>query len=512
MQSEPVLIAGATGYVGGRLIPRLLESGYRVRAMGRSLAKLSCRPWAQHPRVELVKADILDLESLREATKSCFAAFYLVHSMIAKKEKFAEADRKAAHNMVIASAEAGLKQIIYLGGLGDEKYALLSKHLKSRHEVAHILQSGPVPVTILRAAIILGSGSASFEILRYLVDRLPVMITPKWVHTPCQPIGIRNVLGYLQGCLENNETIGQSFDIGGPDITTYKELMDIYAEEAHLHKRLIIPVPWFTPHLSAKWIHLVTPVPSSIAIPLTEGLSTPVTCRENSIRSIIPQKLLSYSEVIHLALERVQQEQVDTCWADAGALIPPEWHYCGDVEYSGGTILQCGFRAVLQATPEDIWRRVTKIGGKTGWYYGDILWWLRGLFDRFIGGIGLRRGRRHPTQLFVGDALDFWRVLEVQPPHRLILLAEMKLPGEALLEIDVIPKGTGQTELQLLSRFLPRGLGGIVYWYVFYPFHELIFGGMLRSIAKSVGKPISYGPHRFTPKLNTICKLPSKKP
>ena len=512
MRYQTVLVMGATGYVGGRLVPRLLESGYRVRAMGRSLAKLSCRPWAQHPGVELAEADILDLESLKEAAKGCFAAFYLVHSMVAKKEKFAEADRKAAHNMVIASAEAGLERIIYLGGLGDETHALLSKHLKSRHEVAHILQSGPVPVTILRAAMILGSGSASFEILRYLADRLPVMITPKFVHTPCQPIGIRNVLGYLQGCLEHDKMIGQSFDIGGPDITTYKGLMDIYAEEAHLHKRRVISVPWLTPHLSAKWIHLVTPVPSSIAIPLTEGLSTPVICRENNIRSLIPQKLLSCREVIHLALERIEQEQVDTCWADAGTLIPPEWYYCGDVDYSGGTILQCGFRVCLQATPQEIWHPVTQIGGETGWYYGDILWWLRGLFDRFIGGIGLRRGRRHPKQLFTGDALDFWRVLEVEPLHRLILLAEMKLPGEALLEIEVIPLESGQTQLQLLSRFLPRGLGGIVYWYAFYPFHEWIFRGMLKSIAESIGKPITYGPRRFTPKLHTVCALPSTKP
>lgn len=512
MRSEPVLVTGATGYVGGRLIPKLLDSGYRVRAMGRSTAKLECRPWARHPSAEVVKGDVLDPESLKKAAEGCWAMFYLVHSMNPQQANFAETDRIAAQNMAAAAAAAGLERIIYLGGLGEATDPSLSKHLRSRLEVADILRSGPVPVTFLRAAMILGSGSASFEILRYLVDRLPVMITPRWVRTPCQPIAIRNVLNYLQGCLEHEETAGQTFDIGGPDVLTYRDLIRIYAEEAHLPKRRIIPVPVLTPRLSAHWIHFVTPVPASIAIPLTEGLRNAVICKDNRIRSIIPQQLLSCRETIRMALERIQQERVETCWSDAGALIPPEWTYCGDARYAGGTILECGHRIRLQTSQEEVWHTVSRIGGETGWYFGDLLWRLRGGIDRLIGGIGSRRGRRHPSQLYVGDAVDFWRVLEVDPPHRLLLLAEMKVPGEALLDFRITPVEDGQTELQQLSRFLPKGLWGILYWYALYPFHEKVFAGMLRAMAESMNKTITRGPERFTPKLREACLLPSQKP
>ena len=289
MRSDPVLVTGATGYVGGRLIPALLEGGYRVKAMGRLLEKLACRPWARHPQIELVQGDVLDRRSLEEACRGCRAAYYLVHSMIAQKEKFAEADRRAARNMVAAAAATGLERMIYLGGLAKAKDTPLSKHLQSRIEVVDILQSGPVPTTDLRAPMILGSGSASFEILRYLVEHLPVMTTPRWVFSPNQPIAIRNVIKYLVGCLEHDETIGETFDIGGPDVLTYCELLDIYAEEAHLSKRWIIPVPVLTPTLSAYWIHLISPVPASIALPLTEGLTSAAVCTENRIQSIIPQ-------------------------------------------------------------------------------------------------------------------------------------------------------------------------------------------------------------------------------
>jgi uncharacterized protein YbjT (DUF2867 family) len=306
-------VTGATGYVGGRLIPALLDAGYRVRAMARNPAKMGCRPWAGHSRVELVQGDVLDLESLKQAAFGCRAAYYLVHSMIAQKEKFAEADRRAARNMAAAAAADGLKRIIYLGGLAETKGGTLSKHLESRIEGAGILQAGPVPTTDLRAPMILGSGSASFEILRYLVERLPIMTTPRWVHSLNQPIAIRNVITYLVGCLEHEETTGQTYDIGGPDILTYRDLLDIYAEEARLRKRLIIPVPVLTPTLSALWIHLISPVPKSIALPLTEGLTSDAVCTENRIQAIIPQRLLTCREAIRLALDRINQEQVDTC-------------------------------------------------------------------------------------------------------------------------------------------------------------------------------------------------------
>lgn len=500
--SKPILIAGATGYVGGRLIPALLERGYRVRAMGRHPEKVSCRPWARHEGVELVQGDVLDLESLRRAALGCRAAYYLVHSMIAQKDKFVEADRKAARHMVAAAAAAGLERIIYLGGLAEAKHANLSKHLKSRIEVARILQSGPVPTTDLRAPMILGSGSASFEILRYLVERLPIMTTPRWVRSLNQPIAIRNVVNYLIGCLEHDATIGQTYDIGGPDILTYRDLLDIYAEEAQLPKRLIIPVPVLTPSLSALWIHLISPVPKSIALPLTEGLTSDAVCTENRIRSIIPQKLLTCREAIRLALDLIRQDKVDSCWMDAGKLLEPEWAHCGDAEWAGGTIMRCGYRVRLQATVDEAWQSVSRIGGKTGWYYGNFLWRLRGVVDRLAGGVGLRRGRRHPSEIGVGDALDFWRVLEVDAPGRLLLVAEMKTPGEALLEFQITPCGNGQVELQMLSRFLPRGLFGILYWYGLYPFHEWIFYGMLKAIAEYINRPISRKPERFTPRLH----------
>ena len=508
---KPILVAGATGYVGGRLIPALLDAGYRVRAMGRSLEKLACRPWGHHPNMDLTRGDVLDLESLKRALSGCGVAYYLVHSMIAQKHKFVEADRRAAQNMVSAAESIGIERIIYLGGLSEKKGGPLSKHLRSRIEVAEILQSGKVPVTDLRAPMILGSGSASFEILRYLVERLPVMITPRWVRSLNQPIAIRNVVTYLVGCLNHDETIGQTYDIGGPDVVAYRDLLDIYAQEAKLPKRWIIPVPVLTPTLSAHWIHLISPVPHSIALPLTEGLTSNAVCSDKRIQSIIPQKLLTPREAIRRSLDKVIQEQVDTCWADAGDIVTPEWAHCGDADWAGGAIMQCGYRVRIKAVPDEVWPPISRIGGKTGWYYADGLWWLRGLMDRWSGGVGLRRGRRHPTELRVGDALDFWRVLEIETSNRLLLRAEMKVPGEALLEFKIYPVGDQYTNLQMLSRFLPKGLWGMLYWYIFYPFHEMIFFGMLKAIAKAIEKPIVSGPERFTPRLHGSCALPSGK-
>jgi len=505
-----VLVSGSTGYVGGRLIPRLLEAGYHVKAFGRSIAKMESRPWSTHPNIRLAEGNMLDLGSLRRALQDCFAAYYLVHSMNPRHADFAEADRRAARNMATAAADAGLQQIIYLGGLGDVNDPKLSPHLKSRHETARILRSGPVPVTYLRAAMILGSGSASFEILRYLVERLPILITPKWVHTPCQPIGIRNVLHYLQGCLESDDAPGQTYDIGGPDVLTYRKLMDVYAEEAGLPKRWVFPIPLLSPRLSAYWIHLVTPIPASLARPLAEGLSVNVTCRENRIRDIMPQKLLTCRETIRLALERIQQELVETRWSDAGVLSIPEWTYCGDAQYAGGNILECGYRVHLKATVEEVWEPITHIGGVRGWYFGDVLWRLRGDLDKLLGGTGLRRGRRHPSTLYVGDALDFWRVLEVEENERLLLVAEMKLPGEALLEFRLKPLGPEKVELRQMARFLPKGLAGLVYWMTFYPFHKWIFGGMLKHIARAIGKPVTYGPGRILLRSKNVCRIPGE--
>jgi len=484
----------------------LLDAGHRVRVVGRSVSRLKCRPWASRPNLEFAEADLLDFKALARAAKGCWAAYYLVHSMNPRHKDFSAADRQAAQNMALAAAEGGIERIIYLGGLTG-KEAKLSKHLQSRKEVGKILKAGPVPTTFLRAAMILGAGSASFEIMRYLVDRLPVMVTPRWADTPCQPITIRNVLFYLKGCLENDETTGETFDVGGPDVVSYRHLLEIYAEEANLPRRWIFAVPVLTARLSAYWIHLVTPVPAAIGRPLIEGLRNPAVCTEDRIRMLIPQDLLSCREAIRAALDKVAQEGVETCWSDAGMPTPPEWVQCGDAPYAGGTVLECGYRVVLGARPEVVWAPIKRLGGRTGWYFGNRLWQLRGALDRIAGGIGLRRGRRHPSDLYPGDALDFWRVIEIEEPYRLKLLAEMKLPGEALLDFKVHALGSDRTELQQLSRFLPKGLFGLLYWYGLYPLHQWVFKGMLKAISKATGAAVHEGPDRFAPRLAHVCHI-----
>ncbi len=466
-------------------MPKLLEAGYRVRAAGRSSRKLASRPWAAHPLVELVRADLLDRASLEAALPGCGPVFYLVHSMNPGNRDFAEADRRSAENMALAAEKCGASRIIYLGGVIPDE-PKISHHLRSRAEVGRILEKSGIPLTWLRAAMIMGSGSASFEIMRYLVNRLPVMVTPSWVRARVQPISIRNVLNYLVGCLEKEETAGQTFDICGPDTVTYEELFQIYAREAGLAQRLIIPIPVLSPKLSSYWIHMVTPVHSSIAQPLAEGLRNEAVCSENRIREIIPQDLLDCGRAIRRILEKRALRIVETDWTDAGALLPPEWAQAGDAPYAGGDLFQEDFSLLIKAEPEEVWAAVSRIGGRTGWYFADWLWRIRGFMDKLSGGVGLRRGRRHPVHLQSGDALDFWRVLEVKPPFRLALLAEMKLPGEATLEFVVEPLSDGLSNIRMITKYLPRGLWGLLYWYAVKPLHFYVFKGMLRGLAEAV--------------------------
>ena len=505
--SNTVLVLGATGYVGGRLVPLLLDRGYAVRAAARSPRKLACRPWAGHPNLEIVAADVLDKPSLDAALQGVDTAYYLVHSMVPGQKDFAEADREAADNMSLAANQAGIRRIIYLGGLSGARDEELSHHLRSRLEVGRMLSRGAVPVTWLRAAMILGSGSASFEIMRYLVEHLPVMLTPRWVRSKCQPIAISDVLGYLTGCLECAATMGKEFDIGGPDILSYEEIFQIYAREAGLRPRLIIPVPVLSPKLSSLWIHLVTPVPATIARPLAEGLRNTVMCKENRIRELIPRDLLSCRQAIRRALDFTARHEVSTCWSDAGQLAPPEWLHCGDAPYAGGTVLECNYATVLRCTPPRVWEVISRIGGDTGWYYGDLLWKIRGWMDRLVGGPGLRRGRRHPSDLRVGDSLDCWRVLAVDQNERLMLLAEMKTPGEAVLQFSIEQLDDHRVELRQISRFLPRGLLGLVYWYSLAPVHVILFKGMLEAISRRVGCMVLHRPSGFTGSEN-LCRLP----
>jgi len=493
----PIFVAGASGYVGGRLVPRLLEAGYRVRALARSPEKLRNRRWGRHPELEIVRGDILDYPSLLRGVEGCRAAYYLVHSMNPSVDDFSHTDRLAAMHMTKAASTANLRQIIYLGGLGEQGSGL-SHHLESRSEVGQILQLGSVPVTILRAAMIIGSGSASFEILRYLVDRLPVILTPRWVNTPCQPIGIRNVLHYLIGCLECPDTLGETFDIGQPEIVDYHKLMDIYAEEAGLRKRRIIPLPILTPRLSSYWIHLLTPIPAALARPLTEGLRNPVICHDNRIADLLPQELFDCRLAIRLALERIKEHYVESSWTDSGQIHPAEWNVHGDPDWAGGKIFTDSRRVIIDAKAVEIWPALVSIGGEVGWYYANWLWRLRGMIDRLFGGVGLSRGRRDLREICPGDALDFWRVIDVERPKHLLLNAEMKLPGEAVLFFKLLQRDDGRTELRQIARFLPRGLLGLAYWYGVTPFHGYVFDGMLRGIAKAAKTPISSGPERFT--------------
>ena len=513
ISEKPVLVTGATGYVGGRLVPLLLSRGFRVRAVSRSVEKLKARPWSRHPHVELMEVDVMDIQSLEDAVEGCHSAYWLVHSMEPGVRDFPETEKRAAQNMALAARVHDLERIVFLSGLGVEGDPKLSRHLKSRHEVSRILAQGEVPVTTLRAAMIIGAGSASFEILRYLVDRLPVMLTPSWIRTLNQPVAITNVLEYLAACILLPEARGETFDIGGPDILTYQDLMDIYAEEAGVSKRWIIPIPFQSPRISAFWVQLICPVPKSLASPLVEGLRNSVVCEDTRIRELVPQKLLDCRSAISEAIRKVAQEQVETRWSDAGRLLPPEWLDCGDAHYAGGTVLDCCYRIRLSAPKEAVWDQIRRIGGDTGWFYGNRLWKIRGGLDRMMGGVGLRRGRRDPVKLQVGDALDFWRVLDVKDEKRLLLLAEMKLPGEALLEFRIDELEPGITEIRQMSRFLPRGVWGVLYWYMLVPFHDRIFKGMLAAIARSTTSEILDGPHPFEYLWKRdVCELPDPPP
>ncbi len=476
--ARTVFMTGATGYIGGRLTRGLLRRGWRVRCLVRSAEKLAMRDWAADDRLEIVEASLDDPAALVAAMHGCGAAYYLIHSMAIAGDDFHRRDLELARNFVAAASTAKLERIIYLGGLG-ETGDNLSEHLASRREVEAALSNSAVPVTTLRAAIIIGSGSASFEMLRYLVERLPVMVTPRWVGTECQPIAVRNVLHYLIACLTTPATTGMTLDIGGPDVLSYRNLMHITAEELALRRRWIIAVPVLTPRLSSWWIHLITPLDRHMARPLAEGLRNRVVCRNGQAHSLMPQILLGVRESIALAIGKLQADEVETRWSDAG-IIP------GDPDWAGGTLLSDRRELLVATDAAAVFQACCRIGGEHGWYATDWLWWVRGALDRLVGGPGLRRGRRDQERLFVGDAVDFWRVIAVEKNRRLELAAEMRLPGRAHLEWRIEPLADGQhCRLIQTARFRPHGLWGLVYWYGVAPLHGLVFPRMLRGIARS---------------------------
>ncbi len=487
MKEEPVdlkenggliLVTGATGYIGGRLVPRLLEAGHRVRCLVRDPSRLRGRPWGGG--VEIVAGDVLQPEGLVQAMKGVQIAYYLVHSLAGGAD-FHQRDLTAAGNFGTAARAAGVQRIIYLGALA-EPGPELSEHLRSRQQTGDALRAAGVPVTEIRAGVIVGSGSLSFEMIRYLTERVPVMICPRWVYTRAQPIGIREVLEYLAAAAVVPESTGRIIEIGGAEVVTYGEMMMIYAEVRGL-KRWMLPVPVLTPRLSSYWVNLVTPIPAAIARPLIEGLRNENVVHDSSARDLFPNiHPVDYRTAVQRALAKLNASDVETAWSDALSTSQ------GDaapviLTTHEGMILEHRQR-IVAASPESLYRVFTSLGGARGWLYMNWAWELRGLLDRLIGGVGLRRGRRDPDRLRVGDALDFWRVEDVEPGSLVRLRAEMKVPGKAWLQFQAKPHENGRSLLLQTAYFAPKGLFGWLYWYALYPFHALIFSGLIGEIAR----------------------------
>jgi uncharacterized protein YbjT (DUF2867 family) len=470
-----VLVTGATGYIGGRLVPRLLEAGFRVRCLVRDAARLQGRPWAD--RVEVVTGDVLQPETLRPAMRGVEVAYYLIHSM-AQGPGFHGRDMKAAQQFAGAAAAESVGRIIYLGGLGDAE-ADLSPHLRSRQETGEALRSTRVPVTEFRAAVIVGSGSLSFEIIRYLTERLPAMICPRWVFSRVQPVAVRNVLDYLVAALDTPESVGRVIEIGGADVMSYRDMLTGYARVRGL-KRWLISVPVLTPRLSSYWLYLITPVPVAVARPLIDGLRNDVVVRDDDARRLFPQIIpMGYEPAVRAALAKLQAGEVETAWSDALASTQGDVAPVALATQEGMIIEQR--QLVVEAKPDAVYRAFSQLGGARGWPV-NWAWQWRGGFDRLLGGVGMRRGRRHPTELRAGDALDFWRVESVEPGQLIRLRAEMKVPGKAWLQFKVTPQGANASVLTQTAFFAPKGLAGLLYWYALYPVHAWIFGRMIRQV------------------------------
>ncbi len=482
METEFILVTGATGYVGGRLVPRLLAAGRRVRCLARDPERLKGRDWAE--QVEVVAGDVLAPSSLPAAFEGVDVAYYLVHSMAAG-QGFHGRDLAAARAFGAAAARAGVRRIVYLGGLGDPA-ADLSRHLRSRQETGEALRESGVPVTEFRAAVVVGAGSISFEMIRYLTERLPVMVCPQWVYTRVQPIAVADLLDYLVAALDTPASAGRIVQVGGADVLTYGKMMEGYAHVRRLRRRLV-PVPVLTPRLSSFWVHLVTPIPGVVARPLIEGLRNETVVRDGSAAELFPSiRPVAYEEAVRRAVAHLEARDVETAWSDA--LVTSQ----GDrapVTLGVREGLQLERRqAHVAAAPDDVFAVVAQLGGDAGYLVYDWAWELRGAVDRLVGGVGLRRGRRDPVELRPGDALDFWRVETVEPGRLLRLRAEMKVPGRAWLEFETRPEGEG-TRLVQTAYFAPRGVAGLLYWYALYPAHRRIFSGMIHALADASSGP-----------------------
>jgi uncharacterized protein YbjT (DUF2867 family) len=481
-----ILLTGSTGYIGRRLLTVLLEEKHKVICLVRDKRRFDWEDFTKEElnQIEVVEGDLTQLETLQVLSFQVDIAYYLVHSMSYAAKSFEELEQVSAYNFVTLCNKTHVKQIIYLGGIAND--VALSKHLSSRKKVESILQTAQAPVTVLRAAIIIGSGSASYEIIRDLVEKLPVMIAPKWLNSKCQPISIRNVIEYLRGVANRAETFNQTYDIGGPDVLTYKQMLLGYAKERNL-KRWIITVPVLSPGLSSKWLYFVTSTSMSLAKTLVNSMKNEVICRPSAIKEIVPIRLLNYPEMIALTLERIQQKLVISSWKDALNNETIDNHFLNNIEVPTHGCFKDKRLIEFNLAPQQVIESLWRIGGSNGWYYGNFLWRIRGVLDKLVGGVGLRRGRRSEVDLKAGDALDFWRVLLADKENgRLLLFAEMKLPGEAWLEwkVKVSP---GKKVLLQTATFRPKGIWGRLYWYSVLPFHGLIFPMMAkRIIEKSV--------------------------
>ncbi len=470
-----ILVAGATGYIGGRLVPELLGRGYKVRVMVRAASPEHDERW---PDTEVVEADALDADAVLHALEGVDAAYYLIHSMLIGLHRFENADIEAARNFRMAAEQQGVGRIIYLGGLGDTK-TTLSPHLASRAQVAEEFRQGSVPTTILRAAIILGSGSASYEMINHLVRHIPLFFVPKWAKTKCQPIALRDVIKSLVGVLELPDTANRIFDIGSPDVMTYEQILKTHAEVLG-KKRIFVPSPISGIRFYSYITSLLTPVPAPITWCLMESVTHDVICMDNDILDLLPFRRISCKEALVLALSREEQDAVHTRWSDS---YPPDYELAIKLgELDGAPTYTSSYSLVTEKTAEALFKSITHIGGKKGWFHSTFLWRIRGGMDRLLRGVGTTRGRRSASSLRVNDVVDFWRVEKIHYHRQLLLRAEMKVPGYAWLEFRVDPIAGDKNRLSVTAYYKTRGLWGHTYWYIFLPFHHFIFNDLIKQI------------------------------
>jgi uncharacterized protein YbjT (DUF2867 family) len=470
-----ILLTGGTGYIAQRLLPKLIADQHEVVCCVRDRTRFN-HTNSSSPALTLIEVDFLDKATVKNIPADIDAAYYLVHSMATKRGDFAHLEADSARNFIEAISNTQAKQIIYLSGIVNEKH--LSKHLESRRNVETILASGRVPLTTLRAGIIVGSGSASFEIIRDLVEKLPLMIAPRWLNTACQPIAIRNVIEFLSGVLFKPDTFGSSYDIGGPSVMTYKQMLLEFAEVRGL-KRKIFVVPVMTPRLSSYWLYFVTSTSYTLAINLVDSMKVPVVCAKNNLAAVLNIQLIDYKKAVLMAFDKIEQNEVISSWKDALTSQILNKGISRHIEVPANGCFR-DVRTIKVINTENALKKIWSIGGATGWYYGNWMWTIRGILDKMVGGVGLRRGRKSPTKINAGDTLDFWRVLLAsKEQRRLLLYAEMKLPGEAWLEFKI----NSQNELVQTATFRPLGIWGRLYWYAVLPFHGFIFNGMIKRIA-----------------------------